>query len=359
MTPDILPENPEKAWAEVQQMFYSFVPPRDWQTLPPKPEQIAEFQKKVREAALSYANKACDFVARFPNNENAGDARLLVVYALNHALAAGEADAERQILDYVTAVLSDKTIPENDRIGVLLYSGGAPLMKKVGTRLFTEGRDKFEEEFDAVGLETLRAALKEFPGNSMLYTFLVATAQRSKGDRQKQLATEVINDPEAPLEVKTLANHLLKGTPPYETGKPLDIRFTALDGREVDLAKHTGKVVLVEFWSTTCGPCVGEMPSVKAAYEKLHSRGFEVMGISLDSKENALRRFIKEKELPWPQYFDGKGLANRLAVQYGIFSIPTMWLVDKRGNLRVTDARSGLERLVSRLLDEPTPAASK
>jgi hypothetical protein len=60
------------------------------------------------------------------------------------------------------------------------------------------------------------------------------------------------------------------GTLRYETGKPLDIRFTAMDGREVDLAKLAGKVVWVEFWSTTCGPCIGEMPTVKAAYEKSH-----------------------------------------------------------------------------------------
>jgi thiol-disulfide isomerase/thioredoxin len=166
------------------------------------------------------------------------------------------------------------------------------------------------------------------------------------------LATEILNTPNAPPGVKTLANHMLKGTKPYEIGKPLAIRFTALDGREVDLAKFTGKVVLVEFWSTTCGPCVAEMPTVKAAYEKLHPRGFEVVGISLDDKEAPLRQFISEKALPWPQYFDGKGFQNKFAVQDGIFGIPTLWLVDKRGNLRDINARFNLEQPISQLLDE-------
>jgi peroxiredoxin len=111
-------------------------------------------------------------------------------------------------------------------------------------------------------------------------------------------------------------------------------------------------VVLVEFWSTTCGPCIAELPALKGAYEKFHARGFEVVAISLDDKETSVRRFIKVKELPWPQHFDGKGWENRFAVQYGIFNIPTMWLVDKRGNLRDIDARFNLERRIQSLLDE-------
>ena len=100
------------------------------------------------------------------------------------------------------------------------------------------------------------------------------------------------------------------------------------------------------------------MPAVKAAYEKLHDRGFEVVGISLDDKESALRRFIKEKGIPWPQHFDGKGWGNQFAVRYGIFGIPTQWLVDKRGNLRSTDARYNVESHVLPLLNEPAPQAT-
>jgi len=349
-----LADDPAKAWAEVEKVHQALRAPDDWRAHEPTPEQVAEFQKQVRQTAVSFAKKAREFIERFPTNENIGDARITVVHALGHAVAAGDADAERQIARFVSTVLADSSIPEDDRVGVLLYSGNAAFMKKVGMRLFTQGMSKLHEEFETVGIENMRAALKQFPTNSMIYTILVAVAQRSTGERQKELAMEIINAPGAPPGAKTLANHILKGTKPYQIGQPLEIRFTALDGREVDLAKLKGKVVLVEFWSTTCGPCIAEMPTVKAVYQKRHDQGFEVVAISLDDKESAVRRFIKEKELPWPQHFDGKGWENQFAVRYGIFGIPTMWLVDKRGNLRDTNARFDLERRVTSLLADQT-----
>jgi peroxiredoxin len=352
-----LPGDPSTAWAEVEKMHETLRPPNEWQTHKPTAEQVAEFQTRVRKSALLFADKAREFIERFPTNENIGDARITVVHALTHAVAAGDTNAEAQIATFVSRVLADSSIPEDDRAGVLLYSGNAKFMKKVGMRWFTEGgMDKLDAEFETAGIENMRAVLKQFPTNSMIYTMLVAVAQRSTGDRQKELATEVIKAPGAPAGAKTLANHILKGTKPYEIGKPLDIRFTALDGREVDLAKLKGKVVLVEFWSTSCGPCIAKMPTVKALYEKFHKRGFEVVGISLDDKEGALRRFIKEKELPWPQHFDGKGWENQFAARYGIFAIPTMWLVDKAGNLQGSNAELDLEQSVASMLGEQSGA---
>jgi len=351
-----LPEDPAKAWAEVEKVHDALSAPAEWRTNLPTAQQVSEFQKQVPDVAAAFADKAREFVRRFPSNENVRDARITVVYALGHAMAAGDTNAEKQIDAYVDTVLADKTIPEDHRAAVLLFAGNAGVMKKVGMRLFTEGIGKLDDEFETASIERLRAALKQFPTNSMLYTFMVAVAQRSTGTRQTELANDIIHAPGAPTGAKTLAEHMLKGTKPYQIGKPIEMRFTALDGRQVDLAAMTGKVVLVEFWSTTRGPGIAEMPTVKAAYEKLHDRGFEVIGISLDDKEAALRRFIKEKNLSWPQHFDGRGWENQFAVRYGIFGIPTVWLIDKRGNLRNTEARYNVEQHITSLLAErPSP----
>jgi len=132
--------------------------------------------------------------------------------------------------------------------------------------------------------------------------------------------------------------------------KPLDLKFTAVDGREVDLAKMRGKVVLIDFWATWCGPCVAELPNVLNTYKELHPKGFEIVGISLDSDKDKLESFVKDKGMEWPQFFDGKGWKNELAVTYDIHSIPAMWLVDQKGMVVDTSARAGLDEKVAKLL---------
>jgi hypothetical protein len=174
-------DDPTKAWAEVQKVQEAVRPPADWQMHEPTAEQLAEFQKQIRQTAASFADKASEFIERFPTNENVGDARITVVHALSHAVAAGDADAEKRIAAFASTVLADQSIPEDDRVGVLMYSGNAAFMKKVGMRLFTEGMSKLREEFETASTENMRAALKQFPTNSMIYTMLVAVAQAPVG----------------------------------------------------------------------------------------------------------------------------------------------------------------------------------
>jgi len=135
-------------------------------------------------------------------------------------------------------------------------------------------------------------------------------------------------------------------------GKPLTMKFKALDGKDVDLSKIQGKVVLIDFWATWCGPCRAELPNVKKAYEKLHSKGFEIVGISFDRNKDTLQSFVKTENMPWPQYFDGLFWDNKIGKKYKVESIPSMWLVDKKGNLRDMAARGNLESRVEKLLQE-------
>ena len=93
-----------------------------------------------------------------------------------------------------------------------------------------------------------------------------------------------------------------------------------------------------------------ELPNVKKAYGEMHEKGFEIVGISLDNSEKKLTDFVKKNDMPWPQHCDGLGWKNAIAKEYGIGSIPAMWLVDKKGNLVDMNARSGLEDKVKKYL---------
>ncbi len=151
--------------------------------------------------------------------------------------------------------------------------------------------------------------------------------------------------------------------------KPLELAFTAADGRPVDLKSLRGKVVLIDFWATWCGPCIAELPNVKRVYEAYHAKGFEVIGISLENgrllpadtaeqtaaklaaARQVLTDFTAKEKMPWPQHFDGKYWKNEFAVQFGIGAIPAMFLLDQEGRVVSTNARGPmLEQEVKRLL---------
>lgn len=126
-----------------------------------------------------------------------------------------------------------------------------------------------------------------------------------------------------------------------------DFNEKDINGQPLSVAKFKGKIVLVDFWATWCGPCVAELPNVIAAYEKYHSKGFEVVGISLDESEERLKAFIAEHKMTWPQYFDGKKWQNNVSTKYGVNSIPATYLLDRDGRIIEKDLRG--EALVAEL----------
>ena len=136
-----------------------------------------------------------------------------------------------------------------------------------------------------------------------------------------------------------------------EGGKFPDFQEKDLDGKPLSIANYKGKVVLIDFWATWCGPCVGELPNVIKTYEKHHKDGFEIIGISLDESEARLKGFLKDKHVTWQQYFDGKKWENKLSTKYGVMSIPATYLLDGEGKILGKDLRGeDLEQAVTKAL---------
>lgn len=134
--------------------------------------------------------------------------------------------------------------------------------------------------------------------------------------------------------------------------KPLELKFTALDGSEVDFTKLRGKVVVVDFWATWCGGCVAQLSSVQKVYEQYHKKGLEIIGISLDEDKSKLEKFLKDRGMTWAQHFDGRDGGNTIASHYGIRAIPEIWVVNKKGMVvTILDEEDLAEEVEKRLAE--------
>ncbi len=134
------------------------------------------------------------------------------------------------------------------------------------------------------------------------------------------------------LEKSSQALPLAPMPPDLTVGKKT-LEFTAnlLDGKEVSFPKdYAGKVVMLDFWATWCGPCIGELPNMTEAYTNWHDKGFEILGVSFDQEnmEEKLTEFMEEKEIVWPQIYEGKGWGTTLGKLHDVSGIPFVLLVD-------------------------------
>ena len=109
------------------------------------------------------------------------------------------------------------------------------------------------------------------------------------------------------------------------------LEFTSLSGEQVNLVNLKGKVVLIDFWATWCGPCRRVMPDLVETYKQYHDKGFEIIGISLDKDKSQLEKYMQEMGITWQQYYDGLVWSNKIARRFGVRGIPHIVLVDKNG----------------------------
>lgn len=147
-------------------------------------------------------------------------------------------------------------------------------------------------------------------------------------------------------------------------GNPIEVSGTLLDGSQFNWESYRGKVVLVDFWATWCGPCRAEVPNVLKLYQAYHDKGFEVVGISLDEKPEQAEAYIKQTGIPWVTLFNQeesqRGWEHPLATYYGVTGIPRAILVDQAGNVLSMRARGkNLEVGLRKLLGEPLAVADE
>jgi len=134
-------------------------------------------------------------------------------------------------------------------------------------------------------------------------------------------------------------------------GEQFIVEGITTDGEPFEWSEYEGKIVLIDFWATNCGPCLHEIPNMVAAYEEFNDDGFEIVGINLDDSLDKVQNFLKNRELPWKTVVspdvESRGFANPIADRCGVDAIPFLVLVGRDG--KVIDLHTRGRKLQSRL----------
>lgn len=321
----------QRDWARLAEANPRLEPPKEWDGKSPSRELVQQWMEREKERLLKLADQARAFVETYADSPMVTQAMQLEFEALD-SLDRLMPEAVRERVETVAQTLLKRgDLETSDRFTI-----------EAGRLLRTA---KTSEELEAGA----RSLLKRYP-DGQAYEILLSAARSGSMERGRAIAEEIVNSTTAPASVREQAESLLRRF--NRVGKPLEMKFQATNGRQIDLQKMRGKVVVIDFWATWCGPCVAQLPELKEFYERYKDRGVELLGISFDSDLFAFETFLREKAVSWPQHLDSGGWHSRFAEEYGIHSVPTVWLVDKKGILRDLNGGEDLEKKVMSLLVE-------
>jgi peroxiredoxin len=266
-------------------------------------------------------------------------------------------DASRQILALLQEAPTSAAYrqAELDRISAsvtLMSFFGKDAQKKTMDQLhqFLKSREKLELTDIQTGM--LAAAMLELQPNKQpaLQTYQLMDELLANDDRREMQA----------LRINLQANVNRLGL----LGNKMTLSATTIDGQEIAISSFVGKFLLINFFAVQltqdekCTACFQEVARLKKHYEQYHSKGLEIIGISLDANLEVLESFRESEKLPWPIIHDRvDDPLKSLRLKFGISQLPTVFLLNKEGTVVSLEARGAeLDRLMQMLFETPTPA---
>lgn len=330
------------------------------------PEEIMEFVEKLKARRPKFANRqeAVDnaiktqrafiaagdkILAQKTEDKVAASAAQMKMAALTLLAMNQIGDSGKEAMEAAKKLKAD----ERSEVAEVVSKFWTPIRIVNIPALTEEERKELTEELVVAVTESKFS--RESVGNASQLGDVLADQGMSEeaGDLYDRLAKLAEEDPKFKANAERFAATARRLRLP---GNFMAIEGKKVDGEEFDWASYRGKVVLVDFWATWCGPCIGELPNVKENYKKYHDKGFDVVAISLDRSREPLEKFIEKEELPWTQLYDediqkGKGWNHPMAQHYGINAIPAVILVDKDGKVVSMRARGEeLGKLLEKML---------
>src|SRR5208282_1731126 len=323
---------------------------------PPEGPTSEKAQKAYKDALEDVHKRMLDFALdNFKKADKQDEGRCLacqkkmIQYGLElHEWKTAQTAAEEMVAE----AQGDKNLAlAHFEVGIILYDEG---LDKHKDEIFSHAHDEFTKAL-AAAANFPEAILADGKVLAHLKRDDAAKAQfqkyvtmKSDGDPQRQRALRYISEPE-------LARARM--APAFAV--------TTLDGQHLSLDDLTGKVVLIDFWATWCGPCREALPHVREIAKKFQGQPLVVLSVSLDSDEQKWKEFVVKNEMTWPQYRDG-GFTGPIAKMFGVEAIPHTFTIDADGALQdehIGDAsiEGKLKKLIARAreIQPPTKVAEQ
>ncbi len=275
-------------------------------------------------------------------------------------------NTNKQIVDSLVAAYQTRAYPQGRKVLDDIIAEKGPLasyaaFRVVGAEFFMSeepGSNYVANQKKWMG--DLEAFLKEFPKSDEAPEALLQLGSANEFNAEEDKAREdyaklVEAFPESPAGKKA-AGALRRLD---LVGKSISIKGAGAQGETIDTAQLQGKTVLVVFWASWAGQSVRrEIPDLQKVAEKYRDKGLQIVGVNLDTDKADLDAFQKELKLDWPEILEPDGMEGRLAVEYGISSLPAMFLIDAQGKVVNRNLRAATEadREIEKTLGRKTPA---
>ncbi len=227
--------------------------------------------------------------------------------------------------------------------------------------------DKKKSDLFSESVRELKAALDMDPRISPAHYYRgFALANLQQDDAARQEFRAFLDQDRLMPDLHSRAEHYLERVELARARMAPPFNVTTIDGQHISMEGLAGKVVLIDFWATWCGPCREALPHIQQIAKKFDGQPLVVLSVSLDDDEKKWKEFVGKNRMVWLQYRDG-GFKGPLAVDFGVTAIPSTFTIDTDGVVEeqhVGDANieGKLKKLVSQAVEaanrKPAPAAA-
>ena len=221
--------------------------------------------------------------------------------------------------------------------GVATYKGQPVSDVAISIHIIGDDPENFVSLSGTETDEEGRFELRGLPSARITISFRKMERLGSGGKRWSKTATIDLTEEK---ELSYIAELEMEERPTLSLGDMApEFEAKRLDSSTFRLSDYRGKkAVLIDFWATWCPPCVDEIPTIKRIADTYRDQGLEVVGVSLDREEKALRDFVKQENLNYVQVFD-KEKSQTISKSYGVWGIPSVFLIDKDGFINAMKLR--------------------